>query len=189
MWRRRRGRTRMHARTHTSSTVRTGGGGHRVSGNVHIWVSERCLSDEFLSARPMVVTITRGRTVVAISPRISAITPFPSGSRIHGYIICTHLANTTLSGRRNVRSAVPTRRACLKYMTNPAWLRAITARAAHCAQATILPAGGGAEESPRPVTRQRHKQHAALDRVSVPPSRELTSSRACNGGQPNEIGN
>ena len=42
-------------------------------------------------------------------------------------------------------------------------------------KATILPAGDGAEESPRPVTRQRHKRHAALDRVSVAPLLELTS--------------
>ena len=50
-------------------------------------------------------------------------------------------------------------------------VRAITARAA---QATILLAGGGAEESPRPVTRQRYKRGAALDRVSVTPLHELS---------------
>ena len=41
-------------------------------------------------------------------------------------------------------------------------------------KATILPAGGGAEESPRPVTRERHKRRAALDQVSVTPLHELT---------------
>ena len=45
-------------------------------------------------------------------------------------------------------------------------------------KATILHAGGGVEDSLRPVTRQRHKRHVALDQVSVTPLHEVTSSRA-----------
>ena len=48
-------------------------------------------------------------------------------------------------------------------------------RAAHAlCKATILPAGG-AEELPRTVTRQRHKRHAALDRLSVTVLHRYTS--------------
>ena len=64
------------------------------------------------------------------------------------------------------------------YVTNPAWsVEGHDGESRSLCKATILPAGGGAEELPRPVTRQRHKRRAALDRVSVTPLHELTSSR------------
>ena len=47
------------------------------------------------------------KTRVPAGAIISGVKTFPSGSRIHGYIICTHQTNATLFGRLNVRSAVP----------------------------------------------------------------------------------
>ena len=111
--------------------------------------------------------------------------PGDGGSRIHGYIICTHQTYTTLSGRRNVRSAVPYPASVPLHATNRRLVEGHYGESRSLCKATILPAGGGAEELPRPVTRQRHKRHAALDRVSVTPLHELTSSRADSSSKTN----
>ena len=60
-------------------------------------------------------------------------------------------------------SGVPfhTRRACL-HTRRPGLIEGQYGESRSLCKATILPAGGGAEESPRPVTRQRHKRRAAL---------------------------
>ena len=86
--------------------------------------------------------------------------------------------HTTLAGRRNVRSAVPYPASVPSCTPRPGLVEGHYGESRSLCKATILPAGGGAEELPRPVTRQRHKRRAALDRVSVTPLHELTSSRA-----------
>ena len=60
-------------------------------------------------------------------------------------------------------------------------LKILHTEARHGARAPLVASalrGNHSEESPRPVTRQRHKRRGALDRVSVTPLHELTSSRA-----------
>ena len=86
---------------------------------------------------------------------ISGVKTFPSGSRIHGYIICTHQTNATLFGRLNVRSAVPYPASVPLHVTNmvtnrPGCGPLQYGESRSLCKATILPAGGGAEESHDP---------------------------------------